>query len=367
MRLSWIYWFLVLVLIVLTVNIDCKKKTRKASRKIEEKKTDKLKKDGRLKKNEKGDKTNSVSSDKVNNGGNKGPMSGNINQGVPNPFQIPFPIIPKAKKAKNNHKGKVKSENQKDQPTAGKGAQGVKNKHGPSSNSGSKTGPLQVVTESKRSTVEDNTFEPLETSEVIRRMRRDVDDDNFSDEERKLRDEWLQFDLHDNNIPNAEGASFLPSDLNFIWEARKSLSDAYDTIMPHVKERLQKRSVAENDDIVELSKPSTSVIKSEDDLMSLNKIMDSDVRVQKKRDVTDYDVAGEEVNDSDEDLVSVSSEADMSRDMRVREISPAEEEYSEEAVEIVDDSDDGDFLEPIHHNIGTREALSRDGRSVRFE
>lgn len=297
-------------------------------------------------------------------------MSGMGN--LPIPFQIPMPLIPK----KSNNKLRNKSQKQRQ----GRPLNSVKNKHGTGKKSGAnKDGDVTTTTKLETRSIDDdgdgdvnfNSFVPLENEEVVQRMRRHASDEVFSDEERKLRDEWLSFDTQHDNIPSAEVASFMPSDLSFIYEAQNSLKNAYDTIIPRVKERLQKRSPADEDEDVE-EKHSTVTQKrqrDEEDLVSFNKVLgDEDVtRIERKRDLTDYDFTTEE--DAD-DLYTSDDASDIPRNMKVREISPADDaddDTYEGAIEIVDDREEADYADPIIHHVNTRETLPQDGRSVRFE
>lgn len=270
---------------------------------------------------------------------------------LPSPFQIPLPIIPK----KSNNKLRNKSQKH-DQ---GRPLNGVKTKHGSNQKAGAGTNGGDVSPKDRNIISDvfvDGDFSPLTHDEVVFRMRRHVNDDDLSEDERKLRDSWFHYDA-DENIPNGETASLIPNDLKFIYKAGQSLSNAYDTVMPHVKERLHKRSIENDDDVNSNIENSHSFVENfEGDLMSLNKM-----RFEKhKRDLTDYDFS----NDEDDTEESVYADADEPRDMRVRDISPADD-YMEGVIEVVDG--DADFFEPVQHHITTRETVPKDGRSVRFE
>ena len=193
-----------------------------------------------------------------------------------------------------------------------------------------------------------NIDDILDSEQVVARMRRGIDEENFSDEERKLMDDWFNMDVaqETGNIPSRETASFVPPNLRYIYE-----TDAYnDLFAPQENgERLkvQKRSIDVDDE--------SDVTENDEDvdLMSQNED-DRNERAIEKRDVTDYDVI---------DDLSLDEE-DIPRDMRTREISPADELYGDDVMDIVEESG---FREPIHHTIVTREAPSNEGRSVRFE
>ena len=146
---------------------------------------------------------------------------------------------------------------------------------------------------------------------------------------------------HENNIPSVETASFVPNDLKYIYDAGKTLAEAYETLTQLKNEHLQeKRSVEESEDEnAEKEEGETETEEEEDD--------DKDQDIE-KRDLTDYDLA------ADEDIMSENAV----RDMQVREVSPEDEESSENVVEIVE--------EPHYHTIVTRD-LPLNGRSVRFE
>jgi len=276
-----------------------------------------------------------VSSSKVPNDGRKGPTSGNMSGGnmAISPVAIPFPLAPK----KENKKGQLK----KDEKT-NKKERRVKKPH-----------PDGVNMQRR------DADEMLASDEVVRRMRRDVDEEEFSEEEKRLRDDWLKMDeAHiEDNIPSRETASFVPPNLRYIYE-----TDAYNELFEpqqqdeEIKSVLRsKRSTFEDvEDENDVENERTPSDADEQDLMSQNDEQSS--RVIEKRDVTDYDF-------NDEFLTS--EEEDIARDMRTRDIS-LEDEYGDDVMEVIEDSP-GSFMEPIHHTIVTRDAPSNDGRSVRFE
>lgn len=322
-----------LLLTVLTA-VECSKKKQNHKPKKEDK-----------------DINKKVSSDKVPNGGRKGSMSnGSWQSSIPIAIQsLPLPIPKKkSKKKKNQKNASMKKRIGKNKKRGGKKPRNARVKD-------QTAGVKPMTVQMKRSTVE-----LLDSSEVVRRMRRDVDDSVFSVEERKLRDEWLGLDgSHESTIPSRESASLIPRELKFIYDAEKTMADAYETIMPHIKARLQKRSLDDDDegdssDDVRVSdeKENESALTNEE-IMLNNKLSDYD-RAVDKREVTDYDL-------TDEELLS---EEDAARAMHVREVSPEDEEYSDDVTEVVDDAE---FTEPIRHTIVTREAPGCNGRSVRFE
>lgn len=286
-----------------------------------------------------------VSSSKVPNEGRKGPTSGNTQGGnlVINPIAIAMPVIPKKGKKEKKNKATLK----KDEKTNKKERRGKKQP---------RASQAHPVDKQRR----DAGNEMLEADEVVRRMRRDVDEDEFSDEEKRLRDDWLKMDETqiEDNIPSRETASFVPPNLRYIYE-----TDAYNELFEPQKQQgdeemksisRSKRSTfedVENENDVENEQTPSDA--DEQDLMSQN---EQPSRVIEKRDVTDYDF-------NDEFLTS--EEEDIARDMRTRDIS-LEDEYGDDVMEVVEDSA-GSFMEPIHHTIVTRDAPSNDGRSVRFE
>ena len=285
-----------------------------------------------------------VSSSKVPNEGRKGPTSGNMSGGnmAISPVAIPFPLAPKKENKKS--KGKLK-----------KGEKTNKKERRVKKPRASESHPAGVNMQRR------DADEMLASDEVVRRMRRDVDEEEFSEEEKRLRDDWLKMDeAHiEDNIPSRETASFVPPNLRYIYE-----TDAYNELFEpqqqqqdeEVKSVLRsKRSTFEDvEDENDIENERTPSDADEQDLMSQNDEQSS--RVIEKRDVTDYDF-------NDEFLTS--EEEDIARDMRTRDIS-LEDEYGDDVMEVVEDSP-GSFMDPIHHTIVTRDAPSNDGRSVRFE
>jgi len=305
-----------LFLLFCSPNVQCRSKKKQKQKNLSEKEV----KDNEVQK---------VSSSKVPNGGRKGPTSGNLAGNLHiSPVSIPFPV-PKKVKGK---KGKKVKERNRESATSRQ----QKNKKKQPRESDNDT--------SRRSNIE----QILDSEQAVARMRRDIDEEKFSEEERKLIDDWFNMDVakETGSIPSRETASFVPPNLRYIYE-----TDAYNDLFAPQENgeqvRVHKRSIGVDDE--------SDVTENDDDvdLMSQNED-DRDERVIEKRDVTDYDV----IDDMSLD------EEDVPRDMRTREISPADDLYGDEVMDIVEESG---FTEPIHHTIVTREAPSNDGRSVRFE
>jgi len=286
-----------------------------------------------------------ISSSSVPNGGRKGPTSGGWQSNLSlSPVNIPMPI-PKNKKnnrQKKNHRN-------------GKARNAQKNK---------RIGKTKEKTEQKRprasgvhpsaSKQHRSDIKLLDSSEVVQRMRRDVEEESFSDEERMLRDEWLNFDHHENNIPSKEHVNFIPDRTRYIYETdvpyeeeEGGFEEQY-YASPKVKGRLQKRSLEEENDVddndVTVNEDITSQSDEDED--------DVDYRTIEKRDVGDYD-----------DLTDGELITEEETPRYVRDVLP-EDEYND-VMEIIEDT--ADYREPIRHTIVTREAPGNYGRSVRFE
>ena len=288
-----------------------------------------------------------VSSSKVPNDGRKGPTSGNIAGNMPiSPVVISFPFPKKGKSGKSKSKSKAKLK--KDEKTNKKERRGNKQPRA------SEAHPAATLKkEERRETHEAEEF--LAVDEVVQRMRREVDEDDFSEEEKRLRDDWLKMDeeVHEGNIPSRETASFVPPNLRYIYE-----TDAYNELFEPQQESesllRNKRSLStseEEGEEIDTEREQPSEGEEEEDFMSQNEQLPS--RVIEKRDVTDYDFNDEFMSE------------DIARDMRTRDIS-LENEYGDDVMDVIEDSPGG-FMEPIRHTIVTRDAPSNDGRSVRFE
>ena len=292
-----------------------------------------------------------ISSSSVPNGGRKGPTSGGggwQSSLSVSPMTIPMPI-PKNKKSK-----------EKKSHRNGKARHTQKNKRiGKTQEKAEQKRPREAgVHPSALKQRRSDIIELVDSSEVVQRMRRQVDEESFSDEERKLRDEWLNFDHHENNIPSKEHVNFVPDRNRYIYETdipyeEEGFVEQYYS-SPQMKERLQKRSLEEesddDDDVDFLNEDITS--QPDDDEED-----DENYQAIEKRDVSDYDLPEEK----DTRL----SEEDTPRYMRVRDILPEDEYSNDDITEILEDATG--FSEPIRHTIVTREAPGNYGRSVRFE
>lgn len=291
----------------------------------------------------KGEKTKSVSSDKVHNGGRKGPMSGG-SQGVPMPLAIPFPIIPlqgnggkSAQKSKNKKKKTQEAESDKSNKgysikdvdrdlTLSKG-KAKSRKNGKIYTKTIMTSPNDMFQRSKRS-VDDEVDEQSDDDKTEFKRSADEDyEDELNEEERDIRRDWLIDGDDEGYLPGTENVYFNPSELDFIWQGDSVLSRAYQAIMPSMR-LLTKRSTDEE---------SEDENKAPDDLMKLNKNAESD-RDMAKRDLSEVD---KEVDEGEEDLMKVNSE-NTDRGMQTREVSIADEEEddSEEELDIVNEDKD---------------------------
>lgn len=187
------------------------------------------------------DKTLKVSSDKVHNGGRKGPMSGAQNQGssVPVSILIPFPIIPVQgqgnamggvpaqqggaaatgpKKQKKVEKSNSDS-NKKYGKRIGKKHQGMVNAH-----------LIQLTNR------QENASADVPTGNIsIERLKREStqvgESSSLTDEERVLRDKWLHPNEED-LIPGAENNYFDAADVSFIEKSQANFENHMAQVWP---------------------------------------------------------------------------------------------------------------------------------------
>jgi len=175
-------------------------------------------------------KTLKVSSDKVHNGGRKGPMSGAQNQGssVPVSILIPFPIIPV--QGQGNAMGGMQPAQQGGGVTAPK-----KQKKVEKSNSDSNKKYGKRISRKQQGMVnahliqlvnrQENASADVPTGNVsIERLKRDtthIGENTLTDEERTLRDKWLH-PAEEDLIPGAENNYYDASDVAFIESSEKN-------------------------------------------------------------------------------------------------------------------------------------------------
>ena len=316
-----------------------------------------------------------VSSSKVPNDGRKGPTSGNVagNMAI-SPVVISFPFPKKGKKEKQSKKKQQKHLKKGEKINRKERREGKKQPRA------SEAHPA-VNAQQRRETIEDVTDSPfiLSSDEVVQRMRREADDEEFTEEEKQLRDEWLSMDdapveHASRDIPSRETVSFVPPNLRYIRG-----TDAFDALFVESSRGADaaklpslsflsrdKRSLDEEDE-----EEASEDVEQDDDLMSQNHHEEDaeeiNSRVIEKRDVTDYEDDVTEFNN--ELFATADDQEDLPRDMRTRDVS-METEYGDDVTEVIDDapSAGGFMMEPIiRHTIVTRDAPSNEGRSVRFE
>ena len=147
------------------------------------------------------ERVKSVSSDKVHNGGRKGPMSGN-QSGLPMPFAIPFPVIPhKGKPPTSNQTGVTKLGRKKDKKKHKKikskrMKQKVRNKN--------KNNSTEVESHKKESLVGGIKKRDTENAEYGEKQ-------SLTDEEEAMKRSWISTS-DGNDIPNAESAYLINGD-----------------------------------------------------------------------------------------------------------------------------------------------------------
>lgn len=252
-----------------------------------------------------------VSSSRVPNGGRTGPMSGTWDSTLHmSTLPVMIPLPKKNKKSRKKKKtGKIKRSDEKKQKMKPQRKEANMN-------------PKQ-----KRAVIDLH-------DDVIKRMRREVDDSVFTEEEKRLRDDWFRLDEeHEHNIPSIEAASFVPNDLKYIYDAAKTLADAYETLTQVKKEHSQqKRSVEESEEGEDSDKEILEIDQEQD----TDEINDKN-QIISKRDLTDYDLV------ADDDIMAENTV----RNMQVRDVSTEEEDLSDDVMEVVE--------EPHYHTIVTRD------------